>query len=483
MLHEHPVKILKYALKNIWLLIFPLLRGLKTYRLDIDVFYSWIKGSWFDFIILLLIIGFGFLKWTNTWISFYQNDVTVRSGIFIKSETNISYSRFSVVAAERPIYLYPFKVVKIKIKTKGTTLRNSDINLLLRQKDARDMRHKIPASHKGRRKKFKVQPKILTIIFFSFLFSNSISGTAYIAAFFFQLGTVSKELLENELKYALEQITGKVSSSFANGIPPAAITVGILIIVTWLWSFIANILRYANFSMKKELDFIEVKMGALTRRSYRILKEKINYVDLRQNLIMKIFKKTSLNINCSGYGHKKNELPVLLPILSRKQANRALDLLDFGAKIGKRKISVCKKAVMTYLGLPLVFCIGIPALGILLRFLFPSYAQFVLPFAVMAEIPSVWMAAVKINALMTTGISVKENFICVRYSRFFTFHTIIVDRKKLVKAQTVQNPIQKMLKRCRLDLFFTSELPKINKLHGMNTRDAESIIRIFYSGE
>ena len=30
--HEHPIKILRYSAKNLWLLIFPLLRSLRFYR-------------------------------------------------------------------------------------------------------------------------------------------------------------------------------------------------------------------------------------------------------------------------------------------------------------------------------------------------------------------------------------------------------------------------------------------------------------------
>lgn len=180
------------------------------------------------------------------------------------------------------------------------------------------------------------------------------------SALFFQFGRISKDLLENELKNAFNQLTSEVSSKFALSIPPAAITLAIIIIITWLFSFISNILRYAGFVMKKNKRSLEIKMGTITRRSFHIVSDKINYIDMRQSMIMKIFRKTSLNISCSGYGNEKNELPVLLPILNRKQSNRALDILDFGKRIGKRTIASQRAAVITFAGIPLSLCLGIP---------------------------------------------------------------------------------------------------------------------------
>lgn len=71
--------------------------------------------------------------------------------------------------------------------------------------------------------------------FFAFVFSSSISGVIYMSALFFQFGRISKDLLENELKNAFNQLTSEVSSKFALSIPPAAITLAIIIIITWLF--------------------------------------------------------------------------------------------------------------------------------------------------------------------------------------------------------------------------------------------------------
>ena len=63
MYHEHPLRILKYSAKNIWLLIFPFLRGLRTYHFSKDFFYTWIQGAWKDILVIGVIVLFGFIRW------------------------------------------------------------------------------------------------------------------------------------------------------------------------------------------------------------------------------------------------------------------------------------------------------------------------------------------------------------------------------------------------------------------------------------
>ena len=61
MYHEHPLKILKYSAKNIWLLVFPLVRGIWAMKLDVNKLYMWLRGAWFDILVIILIIHLGFV--------------------------------------------------------------------------------------------------------------------------------------------------------------------------------------------------------------------------------------------------------------------------------------------------------------------------------------------------------------------------------------------------------------------------------------
>lgn len=478
MYHEHPLKILKNAAKNIWLLVFPLLRGIRTFTIDFNAFYTWIKGAWFDILVILFIIGFGYFRWLFTWFRFDKNSVSLISGIFVNREIIIPYKNISAVTAEHSFYLRPFKAARVSVDTCAGTFMTSDMSLLVRHEDLKKLRKKLPKIKIESRKTFEFKPKWFTIVFFSLVFSSSFSGIIYLSAFLFQSGRIVRDLIENEL-VDFVRLADSVSAKLAIKIPPVAIILGFVIIITWLFSFVANILRYTGFVMKKDKHILRIKMGALTKRVFHIIPGKINYVDMRQNLIMKLFKTTSVNISCSGYGTQKNELPVLLPVLTKKQANRALELLDFKKYIVERKIKVSKLAFITYTGIPISFILLIPIAAVLAVWLFPSVSDIVVFIAIMAEIPFVWFFVVKLVAMNTSGVTIEDNFCCIRYSRFYNFHTILADKDKLVKVQIIQNPFEKRLGRCRLDFYFNAEVPKNNKVKGVRIQDAKKIIEKF----
>lgn len=124
MYHEHPLKIIKNAAKNIWLLVFPLLRGIRTFTLDFNAFYTWIKGAWFDILVILFILGFGYFRWLFTWFRFEKNNVCIISGIFVNKEIIIPYKNISAVTAEHSFFLRPFKAAKVSVDTCAGTFGN-----------------------------------------------------------------------------------------------------------------------------------------------------------------------------------------------------------------------------------------------------------------------------------------------------------------------------------------------------------------------
>ena len=69
MYREHPVTIVRYCKKYIWLLIIPIIRALTNFRhfqFTAETFKSWIKWSFFDGLVFLIIIAAGFTKWYFT---------------------------------------------------------------------------------------------------------------------------------------------------------------------------------------------------------------------------------------------------------------------------------------------------------------------------------------------------------------------------------------------------------------------------------
>ena len=482
MVHEHPIVIFRHAVKNVWLLIFPILRGIRTFSFDIETFYTWLKGAWFDLIIIFLILGFGLFRWLFTWCRFGRNHIRVTSGVFIKHRVSVPYKNISAITAKHSFYLRPFKASWLGIDTCAGMLGGENIKLIVRSRDLKIIEQRIPETRMKKGRSFQFRPKSSTLVFFSFVFSSSVSGVIYLATLLFHTGRVINGIMKKDLPDVVK-IANNVSEDMSERvpleIPPVIMILLFLLIGTWLFSFVSNILRYSGFVMKKNRDMLRVVSGAVTKRVYHIMPKKINYIDIRQNFLMKIFNISSIHINCSGYGKNKYEMPVLLPILTKEQTNHSLEILGFDKYVTSRKVKPEKLAFWSYINIPCCLAIGAVIAAYVTAHFFPQISHILTLAVILADIPLLWLIIVKMAAFATTGITMEDDFCCIRYSRFFAFHTILADKNKLVKVQIFQDVIDEKIGRCRLDFYFDSETAKANKVKGLNIKDAKKIIEKF----
>ena len=53
--HQHPIAMLKYTYRYLFLLLFPLARGLRYIRTPQGL-YAWAKGAWQDLLVVFLLL-------------------------------------------------------------------------------------------------------------------------------------------------------------------------------------------------------------------------------------------------------------------------------------------------------------------------------------------------------------------------------------------------------------------------------------------
>lgn len=473
MYHEHPIRILKYSVKNLWLLIFPLLRGIRAFTLDVDKLYNWIKGSWFDIMVLGAIIFFGLIRWYFSRITLTEDAVVHTDGVIAKVCTSIPYSKLSAVTVERSFYLIPFGAMRIYCDTSAGIFKSSDMKIMVNKAVCGEIMTKIPNINIKESINYKQKPKLIAVLLFSVFFSSSFSGAVYVAAFFFKGGDLAKDIIS----VSFDKITAKTSeiSQFViRNIPAAAIGIGTFFLASWLLSFIVNFLRYYGFAIKYDKNYIDIVCGTFTRRRYKITVKQINFVDLRQNLIMKICGFLTINISCAGYGSSNDQMPVAFPIKRKKNLGDGFEKfwLCSGAKNEFRPKII---DLWTYIWSPVIIsaCIYIAA-----RFvpeLFPRFSDLSFFALIMAEIPSVWMILVKFAAAATSGIAVYEDKIKIKYSRGFGFHTVIADKDRIVKMSITQTPMQKAVNKCTVGFYLNGEQSQRHYVKALSCDDADNI--------
>ena len=106
----------------------------------------------------------------------------------------------------------------------------------------------------------------------------------------------------------------------ARRIRPAYILAGAtLIFGLWLVSFVANLMRHWNFSCTKASGLFVIRSGKGAKRRHVLRKRRINYIDYRQSLLMKLFKVTTVEVGCSGYGKRHREISAIIPITTNSR--------------------------------------------------------------------------------------------------------------------------------------------------------------------
>lgn len=476
MYHEHPVRIMKYSLKNIWLLIFPLLRGLNVFRFNAQDFYIWLKGAWLDILVIGIIMLFGFVQWYFSRIYILEDSIVHRSGFLLRVRKAVPFDSVSVATAEYPFYLIPIKGVRLSCDTRAGFAKSADMKVLVTEKVCREiMKHMPDVVQKDINSDIK-KPNAVSVLLFSVFFSSGFSGVVYITAFFMKGGNIAHDIILMYLNRVTEA-TEKISSKFLLKIPAVALIVGVIFVSAWLLSFFVNMLRYSRFHIESDMKCIKIACGITNRRQYRIKVSHMNYIDLRQNLIMKIAGAVSVSVSCAGYGADSHHIPVLLPIKMEKHIGKSLSKFGVTSDI-ERDFKPKITSWFNYTFQPLIFSIALfPANSLFVKF-FPNFAELSRFFAIMLEIPAVWLIIVKTAALLTSGISFYDDKILIKCSHLTDFHTIISDRANAVKLEIRQTVFQKISKKCSVSVWLCGEKRSKYTVRAINMSDAVKIADI-----
>ena len=473
MYHEHPLRILRYSAKNIWLLIFPLIRNFNIVFHNRNWLYNWLKGAWFDILIIGLILLIGYIRWYFAGIEITESAVIYRKGIILRVQKAVPFVNISSVTAIRKLHLRPFRTVYVRCDTRAGFFNTADMKFMVSEDVYLRITEKIPVVSNREGMDSVPRPTILSVILFSFFFSSGLSGVIYIAAFFFQGGNIAREIITASLSKISEE-SERISRSPLLKIPDAAILIGIIFIAAWFISFIINIFTYSGFRIECDQRCYYTSYGTLSRKEHRINAGHINYVDLRQNLLMKFSEAVAVHISCAGYGTGKRSLPVLLPV--RKEKNIRKDLESIGVLGSLRtEFRPKKTGLWNYVWLPVILSALVFPVHLAISRYFPLVYNLSFFLAIMIVIPSAWFVIIKLTAFFTSGISVYDDKIMVKCCKWSGFHTVISDRKKLVKFGTEQTIFQKIGRRCTVSVWFEGEKQVKLKVKSISVHDAVSI--------
>ncbi len=483
MKRQHPAAIIGYTTKNFWLLLIPLIRGLASLSFD---FSRWAEGAEWDILAVSVMIAAAVIRWYFTYYEIGDSDLSVKTGAFMKKSLVIPYSAVCAVTTEQNLFHAWLGAVRIYVDTDAAVGKRSlaDISLII-SKPERGMLinglSKVFTKENRAGYTYKVSKSVLVV--FSLLFSSAISGVALLITLLSGGADIIGEQLEREFMLAVNNFSDAVANlagRLISGISPAGIAISVIIGVGFLISFVITIMRHMSFTATRRGKCIIISGGLAVKRTYCINCEKINMADMRQNLIMKLLGIASLHVNCTGYGKRKNEIPVFIPICKVKD-DRDIRLLLPDFSVPEGTVNPRISYLWRFIWKAGLIVIVIPFLGLLSLMLFPSWHSLEAFLVVMAEIPAVWYLFAKACAYCTNGLGITDRSVCAVYCSGYAFHNVSVPIERVSEIRITSSFFQRFTRSCDVIIYTNSEYIGGHRIRNIPIIEAERLIRRKFS--
>jgi uncharacterized membrane protein YdbT with pleckstrin-like domain len=413
---QHPLALLTYSKRKFWFLLIPVVRHLIVYNFDVLEWVSW--GFW-DMILISLLGAIIAAQYLTFRYRFDDNRLYFKNSFIIKTEFSISFDKISLISYREAVWSRPFGTVILQIESEAKSIFNkkksSDVMLMVDRATAKRILHRFGTVHRSRVKDNRPagyrNPKAFLLLF-SVFFSSAASGGIYLLFFLYQSTDIISDTLGFYYRDVVEQVSsfaGTIFEGFSNGLA----LLFIILAGGWLYSFAANILRLQNYRLTVREKIIEIRGGYFSRWSYYINRRYIAFTDIKQNLLMKIFGLYSINIGCTGYGKKRGEIPVFIPITAMPKTGSAIERVipDFSHRLDNKKLkfSTAKTAIFKLSFIAIVLVIGFAALFISLLIKFPEFTRLLLFLLIMTELPSILYLAACVREGLSSGIGLDKN--------------------------------------------------------------------------
>lgn len=465
---QHPIKILTYTTKYLWLLLIPLGKYLIAMKFD---FQSWIRANWVDILTISVIIGYAFLRWIFVFYEVEEDCIIAHTGYFGISKTRVYFSEMSSMSLCQGYIYRAIHACTLYIDTDAKSLQEADIKLDLSTKRAMEIYGLATKKCRGK-PRYVFNSSKLNLVIFSLLFSSTLSGVILVLSVIYEayriVGREAEELFLEKVSTEIEKL--------AVYIPKYFLVSGIVIAGGWLVSFISNLMRHWNFSCTRCADMFLIESGKGTKRRHVLMRDRINSVDYQQSMLMKFFKICSVAVQCTGYGKRRLEISALIPITTNDDVDHSMKALMPGIPPVRSQVRTGRNDLQRFITLPIVYCLIPPCGAAVLKYFFPLWTKEIRIFLVIIMIPLIWFVAVRFVAAFTTSIGFTQEHCTISYCKLYGFHKTVIRNDKICKVTVSQNPFQKISRTCNVRIYSNSESLDKHVIRGLNYRKVKRLL-------
>ena len=275
----------------------------------------------------LLVIGFtllGLLGGLASWWRFtYQvvdSELRIKQGIFIRKNLYLSKDRIQVIDISAGIVQRFFGLVSIEVKTAGSTSKEAKIDAITRP-EAERLKQLLRSDDTVSADVETVDMPSHQVYHLSFkelLIAASTSGNlgitlSIVAGVFSQVDQIiDEEQMLDFLEWVVPASVG-VSLVFSTAL--------IILIFSWLLSFIGTLIKYYDFTLTLKQDELHIKRGLFEQKQITIPFNRIQAIQIKEDLLRQPLGYASVILESAGYGEEQQSMnsTTLYPLLKKNE--------------------------------------------------------------------------------------------------------------------------------------------------------------------
>ena len=278
----------------------------------------WILGT---FIVLLI---WGVISWYRFEFRVEEGELQIEQGFIIHKKLFLTSDRIQVIDISAGVIQRIFGLVAVEVKTAGSSSKEAKINAITREKAEqlkRLLRKEKEAERADAADEIK-QSRVYTLDTKDLLVAASTSGRLGVA-----LSVVGAGFSQIEQIISEEQMIRFVETNLPNTTSAMMIIFSIVavIVVSWLFSFVSTIIKYYDFVVEVRENELLITRGLFERKQLTIPFNRIQAVQIKEELLRQPLGYASLVIESAGYGEEQGNSTTLFPLIAKQRIYEFID--------------------------------------------------------------------------------------------------------------------------------------------------------------
>jgi len=301
-----------------------------------------IKPSFRDIIIIgaiiILIIGYSFLKWYKTCFYIKDGILVYETGVLQKKILSLSMDKITTIDLSQNMVNKFFDTFRLKIDSGSVQTKGAEIDIVLKKNIAvstRDILLRNPENYEKRSEYIEnewgrvFEASNMELLLTALTKNNLALGLGL----FFSMYTFLDDILKAfNIKY-MDAVSnfidpGKIMNA---SIPYLILFIAEAISAVWIiciiLSAIGTIIKFHGFKVYETNNNIKIEYGLINTKSYSLPIENVQAIILKQNIIKQKLGLYNIEISTVGYGNEAKEEAILYPIVSKRLMNELVSEL------------------------------------------------------------------------------------------------------------------------------------------------------------